>query len=113
MQGSLLIMCIFWKVRQHRLGVDDFGNPLPDAPSDAHFQHHTPHPSHSPNESVAEPIYSAPALGAGVEQAPEGQQDAVADAVRDALETTPLLPSTPGGRKEAGGRKGFLGLFGR
>jgi hypothetical protein len=28
MQGSLLIMCIFWKYRQRRLGIDDFGNPL-------------------------------------------------------------------------------------
>ncbi|OBZ66346.1 Uncharacterized protein C4C5.03 [Grifola frondosa] len=28
MQGSLLIMCLFWHARQHRLGVDDFGNPL-------------------------------------------------------------------------------------
>ncbi|KII91525.1 hypothetical protein PLICRDRAFT_38295 [Plicaturopsis crispa FD-325 SS-3] len=29
MQGSLLIMCIVWKVRQHRLHIDDFGHPLP------------------------------------------------------------------------------------
>jgi len=28
MQGSLLIMCIFWRARQHRLRIDDFGNPL-------------------------------------------------------------------------------------
>jgi len=28
MQGSLLTMCIFWKIRQRRLGIDDFGNPL-------------------------------------------------------------------------------------
>lgn len=25
MQGSLLVMCLAWKVRQKRLGVDDFG----------------------------------------------------------------------------------------
>ncbi|KIY52171.1 hypothetical protein FISHEDRAFT_35884, partial [Fistulina hepatica ATCC 64428] len=28
MQGSLLVMCICWKIRQSRLGIDDFGNPL-------------------------------------------------------------------------------------
>ncbi|KIJ99061.1 hypothetical protein K443DRAFT_8657 [Laccaria amethystina LaAM-08-1] len=28
MQGTLLTMCIFWKIRQRRLGIDDFGNPL-------------------------------------------------------------------------------------
>jgi len=28
MQGSLLVMCIVWKVHQRRLGVDDFGHPL-------------------------------------------------------------------------------------
>lgn len=28
MQGTLLIMCIFWKIRQSKLGIDDFGHPL-------------------------------------------------------------------------------------
>lgn len=28
MQGILLAMCICWKVRQHRLRIDDFGHPL-------------------------------------------------------------------------------------
>ena len=28
MQGSLLTMCIFWKIRQRKLGIDDFGNPI-------------------------------------------------------------------------------------
>ena len=27
MQGSLLTICIFWKIRQRRLGIDDLGNP--------------------------------------------------------------------------------------
>ncbi|PFH53501.1 hypothetical protein AMATHDRAFT_54629 [Amanita thiersii Skay4041] len=27
MQGSLLTMCIIWKLRQRRLGIDDFGQP--------------------------------------------------------------------------------------
>lgn len=34
MQGSLLVMCLAWKVRQARLGMDDFGKPLgPDVPT--------------------------------------------------------------------------------
>ncbi|EJU01548.1 hypothetical protein DACRYDRAFT_22645 [Dacryopinax primogenitus] len=32
MQGLLLILCIVWKVRQARLGIDDFGNPLSPPP---------------------------------------------------------------------------------
>jgi hypothetical protein len=38
MQGSLLVMCFVWKVRQRRLSIDDFGLPLsrlPDAVSEA------------------------------------------------------------------------------
>lgn len=29
MQGCLLVLCFVWKARQRRLGVDDFGKPLP------------------------------------------------------------------------------------
>ena len=29
LQSLLLIMCICWKVRQKRMGIDDFGHPLP------------------------------------------------------------------------------------
>ncbi|KAF8740934.1 hypothetical protein AX14_006680 [Amanita brunnescens Koide BX004] len=28
MQGSLLVMCFFWKARQRQLGVNDFGQPI-------------------------------------------------------------------------------------
>lgn len=28
MQGTLLVMCLAWKARQARLGIDDFGKPL-------------------------------------------------------------------------------------
>ena len=28
MQGMLLTMCIIWKLRQSKLRIDDFGNPL-------------------------------------------------------------------------------------
>ena len=33
MQGSLLVMCLLWKVRQARLRIDDFGNKIgPNVP---------------------------------------------------------------------------------
>jgi len=28
LQGCLLIMCCVWKIRQDKLGIDDFGNPV-------------------------------------------------------------------------------------
>jgi len=28
MQACLLVMCFAWKIRQRRLGIDDFGRPL-------------------------------------------------------------------------------------
>ena len=28
LQGCLLMMCCIWKIRQNKLGIDDFGNPL-------------------------------------------------------------------------------------
>lgn len=93
-------MCLFWKSRQRRLGIDDFGNPLPDAASDAHFQHHVPTPTGSVHVFVAEVV------GAGVEAAGEDEQAAVAEAVQDALETTPLLP-----QPERDGSKTWLGGF--
>ncbi|KAF8604799.1 hypothetical protein BDV93DRAFT_522124 [Ceratobasidium sp. AG-I] len=33
MQGILLVMCLFWKQRQSRLGIDDYGRPLADVSS--------------------------------------------------------------------------------
>ncbi|ORY33152.1 hypothetical protein BCR39DRAFT_521481 [Naematelia encephala] len=33
MQGALLVICIIWKRRQRRLGIDDFGLPIPGGPS--------------------------------------------------------------------------------
>ncbi|KAI0037015.1 hypothetical protein K488DRAFT_67177 [Vararia minispora EC-137] len=34
MQGTLLVMCIMWKFRQAKLGIDDFGHPLKPGHSD-------------------------------------------------------------------------------
>lgn len=36
MQGSLLIMCLCWKVRQGKLDIDDFGRPRHSDHTDAH-----------------------------------------------------------------------------
>ena len=30
LQGILLLMCLAYKARQARLGIDDYGNPLPE-----------------------------------------------------------------------------------
>jgi hypothetical protein len=32
MQGILLFMCLCWKIRQRRLRIDDFGQPLRNSP---------------------------------------------------------------------------------
>lgn len=29
MQGVLLVICVLWTIRQNKLGIDAFGNPLP------------------------------------------------------------------------------------
>lgn len=80
-------MCIFWRVRQHRLRIDDFGNPL-DAPPT---------------------LDSALPEGAPVQAAVEVtiQGDVRADAVEeevDASEATPLLKAR-GGSHSRGWRK--------
>ncbi|KIO16851.1 hypothetical protein M407DRAFT_33499 [Tulasnella calospora MUT 4182] len=93
LQATLLTMCLLWKARQKRLGIDDFGNPLPDAPEGSHFQHHIPSSVPDYGSNLQQPIYSAPIVGAGTEAAEEpGRVVAVTRAVEDAIESTPLLP---------------------
>ncbi|KAG8971164.1 hypothetical protein FRC05_011448 [Tulasnella sp. 425] len=103
LQATLLTMCLIWKARQKRLGIDDFGNPLPDAPSGSHFQHHTPPSNQIPDygSNGQPPIYSAPTVGAGTEVAEEQETVvAVTRAVEDAMETTPLLPGQQSSSEE-------------
>ena len=71
-------MCIFWRMRQHRLRIDDFGNPL-DAP-----------PTLDPALSEGAPVQAA------VEDAIDGDvrasvEDDVSVRELDASESTPLL----------------------
>lgn len=35
LQGSLLLMCLAWKLRQKAAGVDDYGNELPSLPDES------------------------------------------------------------------------------
>ncbi|KAI0316036.1 hypothetical protein OF83DRAFT_1129072 [Amylostereum chailletii] len=85
MQACLLGMCITWKVRQHKLGIDDFGEPL-DPPSPASTVV-------SPlNESATGgPVLHTPDDGASV-------QEAVEDAVGEQM---PLLGTRKGEQKKS------------
>lgn len=94
-------MCISWKVRQHRLGIDDFGNPL--------------HPEFPPS-SWSEPYHSetegdlVPGLMTNATESPAAIRVAQVSTVGAAVETdlrtshttvplseqTPLLAQRPG-----------------
>lgn len=52
MQGSLLVMCICWKVRQRRLDIDDFGRPLHSHSHVVADAAHAPVPEHANNGSA-------------------------------------------------------------
>jgi len=113
MQCTLLVMCITWKFRQRRLGIDDFGNPLPD--------HHGYRPSSSPG------VYSeeVPGLVISEDDDPAAVSRALAAALESAVETdvrshganeipsvdeeTPLL-SAPKDMHDKGG-KGWFNWF--
>ncbi|KDQ32676.1 hypothetical protein PLEOSDRAFT_1032971, partial [Pleurotus ostreatus PC15] len=85
MQGTLLVMCIFWKVRQQRLGIDDFGH------------------------SLASPTA---ALESAVETDLRAHSDSRIDAAQaEDSERTPLL-GNPTKDNEAGGHETNHGWFG-
>ncbi|GLB40051.1 putative protein with repeated motif present between transmembrane helices in cystinosin, yeast ERS1p, mannose-P-dolichol utilization defect 1, and other hypothetical proteins [Lyophyllum shimeji] len=115
MQGSLLIMCIVFTIRQRRLGVDEFGNPLPD--SQARSQHYQLHdsgddlgvPGLVTNEEE-DPVAVRGALAAALESAAESDIRG-ADATEPPSEQTPLLGG--GANKESEVRTGWRAWFGR
>lgn len=78
-------MCILWRARQRKLGIDDFGNPIETAPaaSDDHIQ------------DSAIPVTQGPTGGIPVHEA---VNDAVQTDVhaQDAQEDTPLLKKDVG-----------------
>ncbi|CCM05384.1 uncharacterized protein FIBRA_07600 [Fibroporia radiculosa] len=90
MQGSLLVMCLLWRARQHRLGIDDFGNPLDPSPALG---------VDSPALVIEGPEQGVP-VNTVIEAAREN--DALADiAAEEANEATPLL-AVKGGNSNSG-----------
>lgn len=89
MQASLLFMCFAWKIRQHRLGIDDFGRPLGEAA-----------------EVAAEGAARTPSEEDGVSVAIEGEMSDEA-----AREDTPLLKS--GSIVHRGGVLGWIQRLGK
>lgn len=100
MQGTLLTMCIFWKIRQGRLGIDDFGNPVFGG---------------TVTSDATEVITAAPS---NVEDA-QGEvtvtvmEDAEYHAHNLVGEETPLLRGRGRRNLEAGSSKGWLGWLRR
>ncbi|KAH8112396.1 hypothetical protein DFH11DRAFT_489946 [Phellopilus nigrolimitatus] len=96
MQAILLLMCIAWKIRQQRLGIDDFGHPLSS--------------SHSTDSAASAPLlHDANATAVDEDEGDSADRvSAVPDIeiVRAMLgEDTPLLKN--GKRRDSTGKKGW------
>ncbi|KAH8833767.1 hypothetical protein DL96DRAFT_1694322 [Flagelloscypha sp. PMI_526] len=91
MQGFLLFMCILWKIRQHKLGIDDFGHPL------------SQRPAFVPTVSEFEEVPVLTVRSGGVQEVPEIMLDG--EPLQEPSENTPLL----GGDKTA--RSGWRRWF--
>ncbi|KDQ54104.1 hypothetical protein JAAARDRAFT_182472 [Jaapia argillacea MUCL 33604] len=89
MQGSLLIMCIIWTFRQRRLGIDEFGHPLPSS-GDANVR--------EPEEGLA--VHGEMDVAVGYDVREDGIDEIVA-------EQMPLLLKNADSYKK-GGRKGWV-----
>jgi hypothetical protein len=90
-------MCIAWKVRQHKLGIDDFGNPLrPEFPPSSWSE---PYPAESEGDLVPDLVADAAenlttkahvsAVGANVET-----DSRVPHTMASISDQTPLLAQT-------------------
>jgi len=98
LQGTLLVMCLFWRARQHRLGIDDFGKPLDSAELAA------PSPLEADADSPVE-VMRGPDEGVPVQEAVEVAVESDVRAPEDggadqAGEETPLLKKN--GAEESG-----------
>ncbi|KAJ8700953.1 hypothetical protein PTI98_003926 [Pleurotus ostreatus] len=123
MQGTLLVMCIFWKVRQQRLGIDDFGHslapPSPSASGGSTYDSNSRGEEEVPGLVTGEgddPTAVSMALAAALESAVETDLRAHSDSRIDAAqaedsERTPLL-GNPTKDNEAGGHETNHGWFG-
>ena len=103
MQGSLLTMCIFWEIRQCRLGIDDFGNPA--VTSDAEV---ITAPSNA--ESEASDAQKSSDQGEVTVTVMENAEYRAHNLVG---EETPLLHGHGKRNLKAGSLKGLLGWLGR
>jgi hypothetical protein len=118
MQGSLLFMCILWTFRQRRLGIDEFGNPLPLLSADSSSSDLLAEGGDGgvPGLVAAEdedPAKMSVALEAALESAVEAdvreetEQEQEQEQEEVGEETPLLMPASSS--KEGGGGGGWLG----
>ncbi|KAI0633969.1 hypothetical protein C8Q77DRAFT_714608 [Trametes polyzona] len=112
MQGVLLVMCIIFRARQHRHGLDDFGRPLSCT---AAATAHAARDSEGEDEQTPSPVETAVGDAVHTDVRREHGVD-VAEPVDDVEggEETPLLakPGQPGARPGQG-EGGLLAWFRR
>ena len=97
MQGCLLVLCFVWKTHQRRLGVDDFGKPLPGrepapAPAPAPRTQSLPTATANAEADVEDQLHRQPTLGPAVVGHGHGED-----------ESTPLLSGPQNGASSKGG----------
>ncbi|KAF9525257.1 hypothetical protein CPB83DRAFT_897131 [Crepidotus variabilis] len=97
LQGCLLAMCISWKIRQHNLGIDDFGRRIsslfpPDSWNEATGDINAHEASQSPTPPVVDedPV---PGLITEPSENPVAVRTALADALEAAAETDLRSPN--------------------
>jgi cytoskeletal protein RodZ len=93
MQGALLVLCLFYKARQAKLGIDDFGAPLSSSASTAASPQPTvPAPTQqSQHPKAPEPLQAGVPVTAG----PSTPGVGVTDALHAALAKDVRVPATP------------------
>lgn len=113
MQGTLLIMCIFWKIRQHKLGIDDFGEPLPYTYTNAAAVGYEDEvPGLVITDEDPDPVSVRVALANALESAVEGDVRSHGIQRVDSLpiqESTPLLPKPKSPERKSTGWFGWGG----
>lgn len=94
MQGILLVMCIVFRIRQHKHGLDDFGHPLAGADVAV--------PS-SPASQTPSPVETAVGDAVDSDVRSEHGVDVVSGERAAVGEETPLLAQPSGGQRKEGG----------
>ena len=111
MQGILLVMCIIFRARQHKHGLDDFGRPLASSTA---AQGEDSYTSSSASVRTPPPVLVEAALGDAVQSDVRSEHgvDVVEGESTAVSEETPLLAKQNGsqtGQRE----RGFLAWFRR